>query len=66
MSRRGETRARILAYLKVERSLGPMQRYMFERHGIQAGAVREQVSRLVKAGAIERIARGRYRRVQAS
>ena len=64
MTRRGETRAVILAYLRDERALGPMCRYLFERHGINGGAVREQLARMVRAGDVERIGRGRYRRKQ--
>lgn len=62
MTRRGATRAVILAYLREARVMGPMLRYMRERHGIGSSAVREQVRRLVQEGAIERVARGVYRR----
>ena len=65
MTRRGATAALILAYLKYERAIGPMLLYMQRRHGISKSAVREQIRRLMLAGKIERIARGRYRRVAA-
>ena len=63
VTRRGATKAIILAYLRIDRNIGQMQRYMSKRHGINGPAVREQVRRLMVAGSIERIERGRYRRV---
>lgn len=63
MPRRGETKALILAYLRTDRAIGQMQQYMFERHGVSGGAVREQVHRLLKAGEVERTGYGRYQRV---
>lgn len=62
MSRRGATKAVILAYLQTERVMGAMLKYMQARHNIPASAVREQVRRLSKAGRVERVSRGRYRR----
>lgn len=63
MTRRGETAAIVLAYLKDERWMGSMLKYMRERHGISGSAVREQVRRLTHAGKLERVGRGRYRRI---
>jgi predicted transcriptional regulator of viral defense system len=63
MARRGETKAIVLAYLREERWMGPMLKYMRERHGISSSAVREQVRRLAQAGKLERVGRGRYRRI---
>jgi predicted transcriptional regulator of viral defense system len=62
VSSRGATAAVVLAYLKEERAIGPMLRYMQQRHGLSASAVREQVRRLTQSGKIERVSRGRYRR----
>ena len=38
MSRRGATKAIVLAYLKDERQIGAMLKYMHERHGLSASA----------------------------
>jgi predicted transcriptional regulator of viral defense system len=65
MTRRGATAAIILTYLTHERAIGPMIRYMQRRHGIGASAVYTQVQRLTNAGKIERIERGRYRRLES-
>ena len=62
MSRRGATTALVLAYLQHERQIGAMVRELKQRHGLSASAVREQVRRLLVAGRIERVSRGRYRR----
>jgi predicted transcriptional regulator of viral defense system len=43
-----------------------MIRYMYERHGIKASAVRTCVSQLLQRGTVERIARGRYKRSEGA
>lgn len=64
MTRRGVTKAIVLAYLREERVMGQLLKHMHQRHGVSASAVREQVRRLHVAGRIERVQRGRYRNIE--
>lgn len=62
--RRGVTKARILAYLdqvQDKRRVSRICRYMWEQYGTHAGATREQLWRLVRAGLIPRPSKGYYK-----
>jgi hypothetical protein len=64
VSRRGDTRLLILGHLAEERQIGMLIEHLHNRHGISAGAVRQQIWRMVQEGAAERLAPGRYRRIK--
>jgi predicted transcriptional regulator of viral defense system len=64
VSGKSTTKECILTYLQVDTepvALYLIHRYMAQMHRVSYGAVREQLARLRKAGAIERVGWGKYR-----
>lgn len=65
MTQRHTTRDAVLTFLAADpepRPLVAMYRYMKMMHKVDAGAVREQLRRLVKEGVIRHPSRGFYQR----